>query len=335
MIDDKTLIVSNYELNKLSCCALSSKIYISKDDKSRLYVKASSMLIKNINNLVQPQFEYNEYNSGHINCNALLENLKLNRELKIFAPLSISSLSEKLVVVTIWNGEHWYELICKKVELQNSHNCNSTTNMIVKVYLQNLLYDDINKLTITNLQLTKQLEAIPKENYWDSVTSFHTVVRFPINLLHSIEGIRKVSMPTPKFTEYGEHYWTPSDILFSNLQLKIDYDKRIIDGHYSEDKELCGGRRTSNGWEDKYLYRSAHFYRAFELKYILRDFISHLPECLATIKGKIQDCENNNIFNNDYHQMSITIAFEKPLKFSQINDVLKFDVSGSEYIYYL
>ena len=32
--------------------------------------------------------------------------------------------------------------------------------------------------------------------------------------------------------------------------------------------------------------------------------------------------------------MAITIKFEKPLKFGQINDVLQFDVNGSEYIYY-
>ena len=225
-------------------------------------------------------------------------------------------------------------MICTKVELQRFPYCNSTTNTIVKVYLQNnlLLYNDINKLTITNLQLTKRFEDIPKENYWDSVTHVHTIVLFPIDLLYSIEGKRKISIPAPKFTEYGEHYWTPCDISFTHLQLKIDYDKRIIDGNYS-DEELSGGRRTSNGWEDKYRYRSAYFYRAFELKYSLCEFINHLPECLATIKGEIQDCDNK-IFNNDYHQMAITIKFEKPLKFGQINDVLQFDVNGSEYIYY-
>lgn len=336
MIDDKTLIVSNYELNKLSCYALSPKIHISKDDKSKLYIKASSMLIDNITNLVQPQFGYSEYNNGRINCNAMLEDLKLNRELKVFAPLSIGSLWEKPIVVTIWAGEHWYELICKKVQLQNSPSCNSTTNMIAKAYLQNdiLLYNDINKSTITNLQLPKKSEAVPKENYWNPVTFFHTTVRFPVDLLYSIEGIRKISIPAPQFTEFGEHHWTPNELSFSHLQLKIDYDKRIIDGNYSDDEELCGGRRTSNGWEDKYRYRSAYFYKAFELKYSLREFISHLPKCLAAIKGKIQDCENNKMFDNDYHQMSITIAFEKPLKFSQINDVLQFDVNGSEYIYY-
>lgn len=331
MIDDKTLIVSNYELNKLSCYALSSKIYISKDDKSRLYIKADSMLINNINNLVQPKFGYNEYDDGHINCNALLEGLKLNRELRIFAPLSISSLLERSIIVTIWNGKHWYELICKKVQLSP---CGHSD--IVKVYLRDnvLLYNDINKLTITNLQLTKQLEEISKENYWNSVTSCQTIVQFPINLLYSIEEKRKISIPMPKFTEFGEHYWTPCDILFSHLQLKIDYDKRIIDGNYSDDEELCGGRRTSNGWEDKYRHRSAYFYKAFESKYGLSEFINHLPKYLAIIKGKIQDCEDNKIFNNDYHQMSITIEFEKPLKFSQIDDVLQFDVNGSEYIYY-
>ncbi len=335
MIDDNTLLVSNYELEKLGCYALTSEIYISKDDKSRFYVKASSMLINNINYLVQTQIGNNGYNSGHINCNTILEDLKLNHELKIFAPLSISSLLEKSIVVTIWNGKHWHELICKKVQLQKSTNYNSTANVIVKVYLHNtLLYRDINKQTITNLHLTERYEEIPKENYWDPVTSYYTVVQFPIDLLYSIEGIRKISIPKPKFTEFGEHYWAPCDILFSQLHLKIDYNKRIIEGNYSEDEELCGGRRTSNGWEDKYRYRSAYFYKTFELKHILREFISHLPKCLSSIKGKIQDCENDKIFNNDYYQKSIIIVFEEPLKFSQINDVLQFDVNGSEYIYY-
>lgn len=45
-IDNITLIISNQIFEKLGCGALCHKAYVSKDDESRLYIKANSLLIK-------------------------------------------------------------------------------------------------------------------------------------------------------------------------------------------------------------------------------------------------------------------------------------------------
>ena len=51
IVNHKTLIISNHAFEKLGCCALCHKAYMSKDDDSKLYIKANSLLINNVNDL--------------------------------------------------------------------------------------------------------------------------------------------------------------------------------------------------------------------------------------------------------------------------------------------
>ena len=84
-----------------------------------------------------------------------------------------------------------------------------------------------------------------------------------------------------------------------------------------------------NGWEDKYHQYNACFYKLFDFIYSLKNYIDHLPDILAPINGYIKHKDVS------YFPEYLTIAFDKELTFKQINEVMKCNVSGSEYIFYL
>ena len=333
MVYDKTLLIKNLKLEKSYCYALSPKIYVNKlgwggNSKAsliirydnELFVNVFSMVIDDIYQFVKPIL----YNDGRIDCNTMLEELKLNHALRIDAPLSISSLYGEAIIATIWTGFNWYELICKKVELQNSN-----LDAFVIVYLKNdeHLYKDINTLTMNSIQLKKLPHTISEEDGWDCI------LQIPIALAYSIEPLCAFTTSKQKYIKFNECNWEPNEIVFSQIHLKINYDEKTINGYYLEDKELKGGRRTSNGWENKFLHQEAYFYKAFKLRYNLLNYIRNLEKILEPIKGKI-DGDEGKIANNDRIEASIKIEFKEPLKFVVINKILQFNVEGSEYIFY-
>lgn len=76
-IANKTLFISNQIFEKLGCGALCHKAYVSKDDESKLYIKANSLLIDSVNDFIQPRFEYWEHKNENINHKLILDDIKL------------------------------------------------------------------------------------------------------------------------------------------------------------------------------------------------------------------------------------------------------------------
>ena len=328
VVNSKTLKISNYKFEKLGCCAISSKVCFVRDDNSRLYVKAHSILINSISDFIQPKFGYSEYNDGSINYNSLLEKAKSDFGIRIYPPLSINSLMNEDLLVTLRDGNSWHELICRKIEIVGY------PNPIVKVYSKphlTLSSNTVNKYTIDSLHLTERMEELPKEYYWDNCISYQRYVIFSTELLYSVEAKGKIDIPLRRFTEYRETAWCPNEISFSQMILTIDFDKMIIYGNYSDVEELPGGRRTSNGWENKYLNRGVTYYKTFELIFDIHKFIENLPNCLGAINGFVQI---KDTFNKAPYQKDIIINYKEPLTFKQINEVLQFETDGSEYIDY-
>ena len=328
IINTKKLKISSPSLENLGCYALSSKIYMQKDgdlnpiienyslmindDKLGFYVKTCSMVIDRIPMFTRPHTKF-------------LDELKLNRELKVYYPFSITSLLKELIIVTLKDGDKWYELVGEKVEVSTTNYISIIAKLYIGAYAR---YSLTNKFAIEDLHLSINNEAIPKDNYWDNVTGYQPVIEIPIDKLYSVEVRGGISVPTKKFTEFGESFWTPDNIYFSYLDLRINYSIKIIEGGYSDCQELSGGRRTSNGWEDKYHQYNACFYKAFDFILSIKNYIDHLPDILAPINGYIQ-YKDESCFPK-----YLTIAFEKELTFKQINEIMKFSVSGSEYIFY-
>lgn len=232
------------------------------------------------------------------------------------------------ILVTLKDGNSLYELICGKVEIVGY------PNPIVKVYSRprtSLSSNIVNKNTIDNLHLKEWSKEVPREHYWDSVIYYQYYVVFATDLLYSIETKGNIVIPSRRFTNYGESSWFPTDILFSQMILKIDFDKKIIYGNYSDVEELPGGRRTSNGWENEYLNRGVTYYKTFELIFDIHKFIENLPNCLGAINGFVQI---KDTFNKAPYQKDIIINYKEPLTFKQINEVLQFETDGSKYIDY-
>ena len=117
LIDNKTLIISNHIFEKLGCGALCYKAYIYKDKDSKLYIKANSLLTDNVNDFIQPRFEYWEHKNENINHQIILDNIKLDNEIRVYVPLSIKSLLGNDMVVTLKDGILWNELVCYAVEI--------------------------------------------------------------------------------------------------------------------------------------------------------------------------------------------------------------------------
>lgn len=178
----------------------------------------------------RPLFRNNIYLSSSNNkslllCDSLLEELRLNRELRVYCPFSITSLLNKLIIVTLKDEKKWYELVGEKVEVSTTNYIpfNITAKLYIGPYTR---YSSINKLAIKDLHLSIKDEAIPKDNYRKNGSGYQSVVEIPIDMLHSVEVRGGTSVSPKKFTEFGESFWTPDNIYFSYLNLKIDYSKK-------------------------------------------------------------------------------------------------------------
>ena len=64
----------------------------------------------------------------------------------------------------------------------------------------------------------------------------------------------------------------------------------------------------------------------------LEEYIGRLPDSLAAIGGTVRLGGQDDGFRLS---RSLTVEFEKELPFAKINEILQFDVSGSEYHYYV
>ena len=334
MLNERTLLITNPLLAELGCHALSDKIRLS-EDKRKLCVKANSMIVDDIGKFVQAKSMSRESADGRLGCDELLDGLKSNRGLKVFPPIGISPQPGKQMVVTLWDGKRWNELVGEEVSIKSDYVFIGgvlTEATYITVYLS---YDSgagkVNRATMANLHLTQKDEAV-RENYYDPIIRYRHIVKFPAKLLYSIETRGKTVIPPEKFTEQWESRWTPDSVLFASLRLTVDYDRKIIYGNYWDDGEIPGGRRTSNGWEDKYRSCKALFYKSFDLILSLEEYIGRLPDSLAAIGGMVRRGGQDDGLSLS---RSLTVEFEKELPFAKINEILQFDVSGSEYHYYV
>ncbi len=334
MLNERTLLITNPLLAELGCHALSGKIRLSGEE-TKLCVKANSIVVDDIGKFVQAKSGSRESADGRLGCDELLDGLKSNRELKVFPPMGISPQPGKQMVVTLWDGKRWNELVGEEVSIKSDYVFIGgvlTEATYITVYLS---YDSgagkVNRATMANLHLTQKDEAV-RENYYDPIIRYRHIVKFPAKLLYSIETRGKTVIPPEKFTEQWESRWTPDSVLFASLRLTVDYDRKIIYGNYWDDGEIPGGRRTSNGWEDKYRSCKALFYKSFDLILSLEEYIGRLPDSLAAIGGMVRRGGQDDGLSLS---RSLTVEFEKELPFAKINEILQFDVSGSEYHYYV
>lgn len=334
VLNERTLLISNPLLAELGCHALSGKIRLSGEE-TKLCVKANSIVVDDIGKFVQAKSGSRESADGRLGCDELLDGLKSNRELKVFPPMGISPQPGKQMVVTLWDGKRWNELVGEEVSIKSDYVFIGgvlTEATYITVYLS---YDSgagkVNRATMANLHLTQKDEAV-RENYYDPIIRYRHIVKFPAKLLYSIETRGKTVIPPEKFTEQWESRWTPDSVLFASLRLTVDYDRKIIYGNYWDDGEIPGGRRTSNGWEDKYRSCKALFYKSFDLILSLEEYIGRLPDSLAAIGGMVRRGGQDDGLSLS---RSLTVEFEKELPFAKINEILQFDVSGSEYHYYV
>ena len=330
MLNARTLLITNPLLAELGCHALSDKIRLSGEE-TKLCVKANSIVVDDIGKFVQAKSGSRESADGRLGCDELLDGLKSNRELKVFPPIGISPQPGKQMVVTLWDGKRWNELVGEEVSIKSDYVFIGgvlTEATYITVYLS---YDSgagkVNRATMANLHLTQKDEAV-RENYYDPIIRYRHIVKFPAKLLYSIETRGKTVIPPEKFTEQWESRWTPDSVLFASLRLTVDYDRKIIYGNYWDDGEIPGGRRTSNGWEDKYRSCKALFYKSFDLILSLEEYIGRLPDSLAAIGGMVRRGGQDDGLSLS---RSLTVEFEKELPFAKINEILQFDVSGSEY----
>ena len=328
-INNKTLEISNHKFEKLGFCALAPKAYLSKDEPSRLYTKANSLLIDGLSNYFRPakQNEVNDYIAN-------LDKANSNEEVRVFAPLSIKSLLGKVVIATLWDGNSWHELICKTVDVPEHLQANVTVCLFPDLTSQTTLSDEVNNSTIKNLHLNTSLKEIPHE--YDGkpyYVSYQRFVQFPADLLYSVEvkgeaEMRIIDLPPKRFTHESERSWSLNDVLFSQIRLTIDYDSKRIFGDYIHE-ELFGGRRNSNGWINKYLVERAYYWKSFELIFDINRFVDELSKSLKAIAGTATIYKN---YKNT--ESTIEITFNKSIAFEQINEILQFNVNGSMYTYY-
>ena len=323
LIDNKTLIISNHIFEKLGCGALCYKAYIYKDKDSKLYIKANSLLIDNVNDFIQPRFEYWEHKNENINHQIILDNIKLDNEIRVYVPLSIKSLLGNDMVVTLKDGILWNELVCYAVEINKPN---------VKVYIPYYFNytPPYESSTISKFRLYKQYERIKIDESSYRELCF---VQFPIEYLYSIEVKGKNNIPPRQLDEYAKDVtWRIGYVMFSQIQLCVSFDRKIIYGNYSSGIEQFGGRRTSNGWEDKFSEDSAFYYKTFELIYDVQKYIDDLPIRLEVVNAVVQI---NDVLDNELCQKEIILKFKEQITLKRISEILEFDdIQGKNYTYY-
>lgn len=330
IINDRALKISNPVFDKAGCFAIANKITLTKDSDTAGNIKANSLVLSDLYHIKQSQTKHT------IDVDSLFSEIKSKGFVSFpkYSNTQIISLFGKPMVVTIIRNNELYELICDRVvQLQGD---------ILKLYLNNsgnpvseVSYRLLNKSTLEKMCIKERMEDVPKKHYWDSVTHLCYYVQFSIKEVYSIETLGETIVESKDFTEFGEKSWTPNDIEFTSITLVIDYDKKIISGSYSDDFEVGGGRRTSNGWEDKYISQYSYYYKSFDLISSMNAYLNEICTRFSELGSEVKI----NNFNIDVERLSlinhIVINFTKPFPFREINEVLKFNVSGSTYFYYL
>lgn len=330
LIANKTLIISNYIFEKLGCGALCHKVYVSKDEESKLYIKANSLLIDDVNDFVQPHFECLEH--MNINHKIILDDIKLNNEIRVYLPqsintppLSIKSLFGNDMIVTLKDGDLWYELICDAVEIIMGH-----PQPMVKVYIPQYIHTPpYQSSTINTFRLWKQYERV----YLDrSSYKEQCFVQFSTKFLYSIEVKGKNNIPPRLLNEEeSDVTWRIGSIMFSQMQFSVSFDRKIIYGNYSSGIEEFGGRRTSNGWESKFSEDRVFYYKTFELIYDVQKYIDDLPLRFEAINAVVQI---NDVLDDEHCQKKIIVKFKEQITLKRICEILEFDIQGTEYTYY-
>lgn len=333
LVANKTLIISNQIFEKLGCGALCYKAYISKDNDSKLYIKANSLLINSVNDFIQPRFEYWEHKNENINHQIILDNIKLNNEIRVYvpqsmntSPLSIKSLLGNDMVITLKDGNLWHELVCSAVEIKLGQ-----PQPIVKVYMPNYIMHTppYQSSTLSKFRLCKQYEKfnIDKSSYRELC-----FVQFSIEHLYSIEVKGKNNiLPIQLNEDESDVTWRIGCIMFSQMQLSVSFDGKIIYGNYFSGIEELGGRRTSNGWENEFCEDRAFYYKTFELIYDIQKYIDDLPIRFEVINAVVQI---NDVFDNELCQKEIIIKFKEQISLKKISEILELDIQGIEYSYY-
>lgn len=127
--------------------------------------------------------------------------------------------------------------------------------------------------------------------------------------------------------------WSIDEILFEELDLWVDFIEKQIRGGFSKMEECGGGRRTSNGWEDKYRYYDAKFGISFDNLRNLKDYLWFLPQTLKYIKGNIDKDPQQLVPSVSSCKMEI--RFIEPIKFLDIRKVLHFKYYSRSYVKYI
>lgn len=331
-IVNKTLIISNQIFEKLGCGALCHKAYVSKDDESKLYIKANSLLIDSVNDFIQPRFEYWEHKNENINHKLILDDIQLNNEIRVYipqsintSPLSIKSLFGNEMIVTLKDGNLWFELVCEAVEIIMGH-----PKPMVKVYIPQYIHTPpYQSSTISTFRLGKQYERINIDRSSYRELCF---VQFSTEFLYSIEVKGKNNIPPRQLNEdESDVTWRIGSITLSQIQLSVSFDRKIISGNYYSGIDEFGGRRTSNGWESKYSEDRAFYYKTFELIYDIQKYIDDLPIRVEAINAVVQI---NDVLDNELCQKEIIVKFKEQITLERISEILELDIRGIEYTYY-
>lgn len=244
-IVNKTLIISNQIFEKFGCGALCHKAYVSKDDESKLYIKANSLLIDSVNDFIQPRFEYWEHKNENINHKLILDDIKLNNEIRVYipqsintSPLSIKSLFGNEMIVTLKDGNLWFELVCEAVEIIMGH-----PKPMVKVYIPQYIHTPpYQSSTISTFRLWKQYERINIDRSSYRELCF---VQFSTEFLYSIEVKGKNNIPPRQLNEdESDVTWRIGSITLSQIQLSVSFDRKIISGNYYSGIDKLGGKKN-------------------------------------------------------------------------------------------
>lgn len=330
--DDRILKISNPTFDKVGCFATTNKIIFTRDCDSNGNIKVNSLVLSDLFSLGHSQIK--DYSI--LSIDNLFSEIKDKGYIIVskFNNTQIQSLFGKPIVVTIIKNNELYELICNRlVQVRGDE---------LKLYLNNSVnpvtgesYQFLNKKELERMGKTEYLEEIPKKHYWDSVTFLCYYVELSIKDVYSIESIGKTIIEDREFTEFGEIFWTPDNIVFESLNLVIDYDKKMISGSYSDTFEATGGRRTSNGWEDKYISQYSFFYKSFELIASMNSYINDLYTRFTDLDVMVEIGNYEIDASHSSLKKHIVIKFSKPILFKEINKILGFDISGSTYNYYV
>lgn len=309
-------ILSVYHFNKdvelrhshLHYYGIVDKIYTPQKDDKGVYVNLQSIVVNDIESFNNAVLN-NSITCGSPNGN--YHNISItnpNNIFRMYAPIVIKSLYSYNIVVTLKKESLWGELLCDKIEISK--------DFTIKVHLAPGYLITAHTKKCLNLENC----LIDRCIYVKS------------DLMYSIEVQREMSIPFQKWlcgTDEGT--WVPTFEEFNEITFEIDYDKRVIWGEYSCDNYTGHYRRTSNGWEEKWLGKYAIFYKSFDLISNLIKDIALMDERLTsmgTILLYSTDGVDYTIMDAPLYPKQLKIKFNAPTKFTEINKIINFVVKG-------